>query len=544
MTIEEIEVLSSDEDNTVQNITLEDVIEKCGSFHRYQFIHFFFLSFFPIASGITNFYYVFGGAENSYECQVSNEINQHSNIEILSSQCFYRIKDYQNQTIGTYPCSNWEYDRTIFGETFTSEANLVCQHSIRRSFLSTSLQIGTMLIFFCGQITDIIGRRRTIQLLVALLLITSLVTQILLQFVPMSINQKFILLLINQLISGIDTYMVSFLLLMEITTSKYATFVCNFASVLFALGEIVVTGMAYLCRDWLLLKWIITLYVIALVPYLFYVPESPHWLLTKHRYDELEKLLRQIARCNRQSESKWLPFYRCVIKNHRDDKLMNQKNKIKLSFIAKIHRLVTHIPTMSKLIISGFIGFITLLLYIKISYNLGAMDEIDPYLNIIIGAIVEAVAYTVPSLFMIRYGRKPIFILFLILTVICLLVTPYTYNQNHLIIILIAQLGKFSISAATCVTYIFVPELFPTSIRGTGMGFFILLSRIGSTVGPIIDAKIRHNHSLVTQMYYLYAVLTFLCIVLTFLLPETRNVPLADKIDYGIKKNKKTLSNT
>jgi MFS family permease len=52
------------------------------------------------------------------------------------------------------------------------------------------LQIGAMLIFFTGQITDLIGRRRSIQLLIALLLIVSVITQGLLQFVPMSINQK------------------------------------------------------------------------------------------------------------------------------------------------------------------------------------------------------------------------------------------------------------------------------------------------------------------------------------------------------------------
>jgi MFS family permease len=47
-----------------------------------------------------------------------------------------------------------------------------------------------MLVFFAGQITDIIGRRRSIQLLISLLLITSVITQGLLQFVPMSVNQK------------------------------------------------------------------------------------------------------------------------------------------------------------------------------------------------------------------------------------------------------------------------------------------------------------------------------------------------------------------
>jgi hypothetical protein len=352
------------------------------------------------------------------------------------------------------------------------------------------------------------------------------------------------LLLINQFVAGIDSFLVTFILFMELTTSAYATFVGNLALVAFAVGEIVIAGMAYLCRHWLLLKWVMSLYILALVPYLFFVPESPHWLLTKHRYTELEELLRRIARCNQRSESKWLPFYQYIIENHRKQKDRNQKNKIKLSSFAKIRRFLTHIPTMSKLFISAFLGFVTLLLYFKISYSLGAMDEIDPYLNIIIGAIVEALAYITPSLLMIRYGRKTIFIVFLALTIICLVLTPLTFHHNRFTIIFIAQLGKFAISGATCVTYIFVPELFPTTIRGTGMGFFVLFSRLGSTIAPMIDASISHNLSLVTNMYYFYAILTVVCVLLTLLLPETRNVPLADKIDYNTNKNQKTLSDT
>jgi len=182
--------LSSDEENSSKDITLEHVIEQCGSFNRYQYIHFFFLTLFPIASGIFNFFYVFGAGETPYKCQVSNITDRDLSIEILSSQCSYIVKDDQNKTIGTYPCTNWIHDRSVFGQTFTDEANLICEHSFRRSFLSTMLQMGGMLVFFTGQIIDMIGRRRSIQLLVALLLITCLTTQTLLQFVPMSINQK------------------------------------------------------------------------------------------------------------------------------------------------------------------------------------------------------------------------------------------------------------------------------------------------------------------------------------------------------------------
>lgn len=353
---------------------------------------------------------------------------------------------------------------------------------------------------------------------------------------------RFILLLIAQFSSGIDTYMASLILFMELTTSSYATLVGNSALLAFTFGEIVVTSMAYICRDWLKLKWATTLYILALVPYLFFVPESPHWLLTKHRYDDLKKVLHQMARFNRRSDSRWLPYYRRLIENCQKQKDLNQKTKTKLSFLSKARRFLTHVPTMTKLLISGFIGLVTLLLYFKASFGLGTMKEVNLYLNMIIGAVVEAIGYLIPALLMIRYNRKPIFIIFLLLTSACLVLTTLASNQYHNITVLIAQLGKFTISGAVGVTYIYVPELFPTSIRATGMGFFILCSRLGSSIAPVIEASINHDQSLITYMYYVYAFLTILCVALTLLLPETRNVPLADKIDYSSNQNNKKKS--
>jgi hypothetical protein len=181
--------LSSDNECTAAAITLERVIEACGSFGRYQRVHLVFLLLFPIASGVFNYYYIFGAAETPYACLPPRDLAPDVTAVVSATQCSY-VEVLHNQTVGAYACSDWTYDRRVFGKTFAEEANLVCQHSIHRSFLSTALQLGAMFMFFTGQITDRIGRRRSLHLLIALLLITSMITQTLLQFVPMSIHQK------------------------------------------------------------------------------------------------------------------------------------------------------------------------------------------------------------------------------------------------------------------------------------------------------------------------------------------------------------------
>lgn len=178
-----------DDRNRAKQVTLEQVIEQCGSFGRYQLFHACFLLLFPIASGVVNYYFIYGAAEPTFTCQTTHLMNSTDRIDIDRSQCFYKRIDENNQTHREI-CSQWSYDRTIFGKTFTEEANLVCQHRLYRSFLATALQIGAMFIFFSGQITDLIGRRRSLHLLVGLFLLSSLITQTIMQFVPITIDQK------------------------------------------------------------------------------------------------------------------------------------------------------------------------------------------------------------------------------------------------------------------------------------------------------------------------------------------------------------------
>ena len=183
--------MSSNEETNTKQITLETVIEECGAFDRYQYIHTFFLLLFPIASGISNYYFIFAAAEPPFSCQLPGRADNQSYLEVLPSQCSYVTSDVYNVTVETHPCTSWTYGEHVFGRTFTEEANLICDRSIQRAFLSTALQIGAMCIFFTGQVTDLIGRRRSFHLLMALLLTTSIVTQSIMQFVHISIKLKY-----------------------------------------------------------------------------------------------------------------------------------------------------------------------------------------------------------------------------------------------------------------------------------------------------------------------------------------------------------------
>ncbi|CAF2057042.1 unnamed protein product [Rotaria magnacalcarata] len=306
-----------------------------------------------------------------------------------------------------------------------------------------------------------------------------------------------------------------FLLLMELTSSSHTSLAGNSSVIGFTIGEGVITVLAYFARDWLRLKWVISGYFALVLPYLYFVPESPYWLFTKKKYNQLEECLRKIAKINGHSDNEWYPYYNELIHNRRLS-MLSRKYASRSSKDIIFH----HLPRLS---LCALIGCVTMLLYIKISYGLGAMsDAVSPYWNIIIGAIVEAIGYILASISITtRLGRKYSFIVFSLFTCICVLIIPFVMKSYPIVTIVISQIGKLTISGVVLVTWIYVPEIFPTSMRGVSNGVFVFTGRIGAIIAPVIDVALGEKYIKIT--FYIYSVLTIIQIIAVYSLPETRN---------------------
>jgi hypothetical protein len=258
------------------------------------------------------------------------------------------------------------------------------------------------------------------------------------------------------------------------------------------------------------------------------MPESPLYIYSKGQYVQLEELLRRIATQNGRKESDWYSCYQELVRS-RPIKLA-QKNEV--TFLQKSYQLLIHRATIFKLLISGLIGFTTLMLYIKISYGLAMMD-ISPYLGILIGAVVEATSYITSSFFIsTRLGRKGSFFIMMGLTIICTLLIPIIVKYSTVATVFVALIGKYAISGATAISWIFIPELFPTSIRSTANGFFITFSRIGAISAPVLNTSISKDYLQYT--FYASSILAIVVLLFSLLLPETKDKPLDNISEYAV----------
>ena len=307
-------------------------------------------------------------------------------------------------------------------------------------------------------------------------------------------------------------YGMVFLLLMEMTSSSHTSLAGNLALISYTLGEVLATVFAYATRDWLKLKWFNSGYFGLVLVYLYFLPESPYWLFSRKRFSQLEVCLRKIATTNGRADEEWLPSY---------IKLTNTPGgTITVTKGGKKERIARLVPRLS---IGGFIGFVTMLLYIKVSYGLAVMNAIlSPHWSIIIGAVVESIGYVSAS-FMIttRLGRKHAFMVYALFTSGCVLVIPFIRDAHPVVTLILSQMGKLAISGAVSVSWIYVPELFPTSMRGLGNAVLVFVGRFGAILAPVVDAALGDRYIKLT--FYVYAALALVMVGLVTLLPETRN---------------------
>jgi MFS family permease len=321
------------------------------------------------------------------------------------------------------------------------------------------------------------------------------------------------------------TSTVAFIMILELTSSKHRGLVGNIAFLFFVFGEVLITLFAYTTRNWQNLLWANTIFVGVSLPCLYFIDESPLYLYSKKQYTRLERLLRGMAKANGRQDTDWFPSFQKLL-SIQDPSIVTKKQ---LTFTQKFKQLVSHRTTIWRILITALIAFTETLLYYKISYGLAAM-KISPYIGMLIGAAVEVVGYISATVLMsTRLGRKYSLIVLTGLTSACIFTTPFIIKHNTLSTVIISQIGKFAVSAANSVTWIYIAELFPTSIRSSTNGFAVAVSRLGAIAAPVIDSSVDEQYLSVT--FYIYAALAFISVLLILPLPETKDKPLDDAID-------------
>ena len=197
------------------------------------------------------------------------------------------------------PCNQgWVFDMHKYGETLSTKLSLVCEKFHLRALTQNVYSAGAAGSLLTGLLSDRWGRRKTIYLLL-LILILALNTMQLFFYSP---THQLLVFTICRFFQGfaITFHSVSLVLLSELTGRHGRVLAANTLAYSFALGQIILALAARHFKDYKSTYWALNVYVLPFIFIYILIPESPRWLVQQGRLREARKVLERIFLINRR----------------------------------------------------------------------------------------------------------------------------------------------------------------------------------------------------------------------------------------------------
>jgi len=364
--------------------------------------------------------------------------------------------------------------------------------------------------YFFGWVSDRYGRRVTLLITMLVQFIASLIESFSVNFV------MYVVLRVPLGICSGGCLIAGFLLMTEMATPQWRRWANCLSQVAYGVGIAVQALIAYFIRGWKEFSLVITLLNVPFILYYWLIPESPRWLSARGRVKEAEEILRKMAKTNGYE--------------YPEGAIAGMQEKGKEEDRKKTYHL-WHLFSTGYLIritlIEAWSWCVTSMVYYGLGFNSGNLAG-DFYLNFAASGLVEIPAYLLATYLVEKVNRRiPLMTYYIIggIALICVFFIQLAGKQDEHagLVMALALIGKFTISAAYYQIYIHTAELYPTVIRTIGVGFSSLCARIGGMAAPyIVDSTPLVVPAIV------FGATSFSAGIIAMLLPETRGKPLPD----------------
>ncbi|KAM8973947.1 solute carrier family 22 member 4-like [Pelodytes ibericus] len=521
----------------------DQAIAFLGEWGPFQLIIFFTLSASIIPNGFNGMSVMFLAAIPEHRCLIPDSANlteawrnvsipwelkdgkhvesmcRRYKVDILSQYSAEGLvpgQDVNVSSIDQESClDGWTYSKELYLSTIVTEWNLFCENDWKGP-LTTSLFFAGVLCgsFISGQLSDSFGRKKV--------LFITMAVQTGFSFIQVFSTswEMFTILFFIVGMGQISNYVAAFILGSEILgKSARIIFATLGACIFFAIGYMMLPLFSYFIRDWRTLLLALTVPGLFCIPLWWVIPESPQWLISQGRIEEAEEIIRMAAKKNRVSAPTIIfktaeleDFQNCPKKRYTFLDLVKTYNV----------RIITLLTIFAWLIIS--IG------YFGVSLNTPNLHG-DPFLNCFLLAAIEVPSCIIAWLLLKHVARRYAMCSTLLLGGAVLLLIQLVPEDLQIVSTILVMVGKFGVTAAFNMVYVYTAELYPTVIRNMGVGVGSMSSRVGSVISPYFVYLGAYNRIL---PYILMGSLTVVMGILVLFFPETLGKPLPETIDQTL----------
>ncbi|XP_061133451.1 solute carrier family 22 member 7-like isoform X6 [Syngnathus typhle] len=392
-----------------------------------------------------------------------------SSCQMFAEPQFHLLLNSSNtMVLPTVHCQNgWVYDTSIMKSTLATEWDLVCERKKMNRSTATIFFLGVMLgSAIFGQLSDRFGRKTA-------LLVSYVITTIF--GFASALSTNFAMFAVMRFFTGFGTsgvIIASGVLCMEWADIKHRSLMYIVLTMDWSLGCSLLAALAYFVNDW---RWL---------------PESARWLVSQKK-----DLLKRI-----------------VVENEKG----------KYSFLDLMRT-----PTLRRLtLIAGSVWFGVASSYYGITLNVSGFG-VNIFLTQLIYGAIEIPAKLVCFFSINKIGRKLIVSGGLLLTGLCLICVIFIPSDMAVCRTAVGTLGKFFSEAAFTVLCLYTTELYPTVVRQIGYSCCSIIGRLGVALSPLVALL---DEVWVGLPRLLFGLMASGAGLLTFFLPETNNVSLAETL--------------
>jgi len=436
------------------------------------------------------------------------------------------------------------YDTAVISGTISKVGDLFHLDAIQQGWLGSSAIIGSIVGALCaGYISDRFGRKKTMVMAAILFIVSGF---------GCALSASFAQLIIWRIVGGVGIGVVSVvspIYISEIAITKYRGLLVALYQLAITIGILASYYVNYLLENfshtgtlsnelmnqlfisdvWRSMLGMESLPAILFLIIIFFIPESPRWLIIKERLSSASHILMNIYG------------------NKEDADFQISETQSTLTSTAKSDFSVIFQPGIRKAIIIGiciailgqFMGVNAVIYYgpemFKSAHLSGGASM---YAQVLVG-LVNMLTTVFAMLIIDRIGRKKLIyygVSGMILSLILIVAYYLTGANNYSIVVYFMLYIFFQAASISAVVFVLLSEMYPTRVRGVAMSIASFALWVANFVIVLLTPVLFK----VISPAGLFIIFAIMCLPYMFIMwkyvPETAGKSLEDIERYWTKK--------
>uniref|UniRef100_A0A7E5A0H0 MFS domain-containing protein n=1 Tax=Panagrellus redivivus TaxID=6233 RepID=A0A7E5A0H0_PANRE len=505
------------------------VINYLGDFGRYQKFIFVLVCLPCIITAMDSLSWTFSGTSIPHRCRENAEMDvnywkpptsalfQHSNCSLSELQELKQCPFEECKLGDSAGCPNgYVYETSTIVLSAIQRWDLVCDRAVLKAFIQSTYYCGQMLgSLVFGFLGDRIGRKNVFLIALTIQFFSG---------IGMALSPHWMMYAICRFGVGLahpGIFVISVVIGVELVSPKYRQLSTIGASMAWALGQVILGVLAYNIRDYRYLHACIACPALVFISYKWLVPESARWLVAHKRYEEADKILLKAARINKSNLPKnWHEQL------HYDDVATSETPKTHHTFLDLVRT-----PVLRRRSLACFFCWpVCSMLYYGVSMNTTFLGG-DRYWTFIFGGLVEFPSSILTYVLIDKIGRKALLVAGFTVSAVAMFSNLLIGSNYHAYVgIFQFLLTKCSITAVYQAIYVYTNELFPTTVRNTGVGACSMMARIGAITASYLALWLAETMGPFVMIIPFASLAIIASVVIMVCLPETAGTKLPETI--------------